>query len=141
MAMPMADRVPVRRSLKENTLSRKGRAGGRATVLARGQLLLEGGLIVIELEVGQVGQVNGEIEREIAVWVPHEVEPRAPLMQLPLQPDHLRLEFGVRDVVLRGPGEGPERRGRKVGTEAEVLLAERAIESQHRQGPVQGVIE
>ncbi len=52
-------------------------------------LLLKGGLVVVEFEVRQIGQVDREVEGEVAVRIPHEVEAGTPLVKLALQPHDL----------------------------------------------------
>ena len=56
---------------------------------SRETLILEGGLVVIELEIGKVGQVDREIKGEVPVGIPYEVEAGPPLMQLTFQPHDL----------------------------------------------------
>src|SRR5215203_6155377 len=141
MARPTADRVPLPEFRSRTELARSWQGKSGSIVLAGGQLLLEGGLVVVELQVRQVGQINREVKSEIAVGVPHEVEAGPPLVQLPLQPDHLRFELGIGDVVLRRPGEGPERCGGEAGTESQALLAGRTGLSGYRPGARQCVVE
>ena len=43
-------------------------------------------LVVVELEIRQIGQVDGEIEREVPVGIPQEVEARPPFVKLAFQP-------------------------------------------------------
>src|SRR4029079_17688734 len=85
--------------------------------------------------------IDREVKREVAVGVPHEVEAGPPLVQLPLQSDHLRLELGVGNVVLGRPGQRPEWGGREAGTESEILLARRTRQARNRPGAGQGVVK
>src|SRR5918994_1092785 len=85
-----ADRVPA-------TSGTAGRRNGAVTgplpppLLSPPEdtLLLKGGLVVVKLQVRQIGQVDREVEGKIAVRIPHEVQAGTPLVKLSLQPDDL----------------------------------------------------
>jgi hypothetical protein len=43
-------------------------------------LLLEGRLVIVELQVRQIGEVDREVEGKVSVCIPHEIESRPPLV-------------------------------------------------------------
>src|SRR3954464_285273 len=65
-AMPAADRRPSSSIRPQWSVTER-------VSFAVGSLL-ERRLVVVKLEIGQIGQEDGEVEREVAVRVLHEVE-------------------------------------------------------------------
>ncbi len=76
---------------------------GRPVPPLRQRSPLEGGLVVVELELRQVSQVHGEEDSEVAVGVAGEVEGGTPLVQIALEPHLVGFEPVIRQVVLRIP--------------------------------------
>src|SRR5688500_5270049 len=86
-------------------------------------------LVVIELEIGQVGQEDREIEGEIPVGGLLEVERRPPLVKVAGQLNLLGFELAQGGVVLGGPAHPPEAGGREAGAEADAALIHRGQRS------------
>src|SRR5690242_8699272 len=109
----------------------------------------DGRLVVVELEFRQVGQVDREIEGEAPSRVLGITERRTPFVELPFQSYVLSFELPVRDVVLRVPGEVPERGRREVRAERQALpvrhgrvrLPRRRIDPERCPGPAQLIVE
>ena len=100
----------------------------------------DGRLVVVDLDIREAGEEDGEKEGEIAVGIADELEAGAPLVEVALEPDDLRFEPRVGDVELGVPRDGPEGRGRERGAESEVLLG-RAVHARDLPGPGQRVVE